>query len=415
MVGLVLLILAAVGAIAVAAVRKQAARIDAVWRAAADELGMHFRPGALFASRTIDGHIHGSHVRVDKITKNSGNHSESFTRYRVDHPQPLDLGLKLQREGFFSGVSKFFGTQDIEVGDPTFDDEVVVKGLDPNRVVQFLTPSRRLRVLRLFQSFKNLEIDDRSLTYRSRGVAKVTREIVSTVRRLALATSRLSAQTPPDSPLDRAIEARREGRLDDALDHVQATPASGDAVDPEARMLEGQILEAGGRREEAAEVLERASRESPEDDELEELAREAAAPPEPEAEPEPPADAEIQVEAFCQELFAPNVMSFEARRKFDERYKDRSVRWSGKLRQASHYSIDLVFGSTPGTKLVLDLHEFTDGPFGRTVQAIVQMPEEALERLQSRIGDEIHFEGSLVSCDPLMRNIYVQSAAPVEA
>jgi len=415
MIGLVLLALAVAGAIVVAAVRKQTARTDTVWREAADELGMHFRPGALFVSRTIDGHMHGSHVRVDKITKNAGNHSESFTRYRVDHPQPLDLGLKLQRESFFSGVSKFFGTQDIEVGDPAFDDEVVVKGFDPDRVVQFLTPSRRLRVLRLFQAFKDLEIDDRTITFRSRGLAKVAREIVSTVRRLALATSRLSAETPPDSPLDRAIEARREGRLDEALDHVQAAPAADGAADPEARMLEGQILEAGGRRDEALEVLERASREYPEDEELEELARETAAVPEPEAEPEPPTDEEIQVEAVCQDLFAPNLMSFEARRKFDERYKDRSVRWSGTLRQASHYSIDLVFGSKPGTKLVLDLHEATDGPFGPTVQAIVQMPEEALERLQSRVGNEIHFEGSLVSCDPLMRNIYIGSATSVEA
>jgi hypothetical protein len=415
MIGLVLLIVALAGAIVVAAVRKQTARVDTVWREAADELGMHFRPGALFVARSIDGFMHGSHVRVDKITKNAGNHSESFTRYRVDHPQPLDLGLKLQREGFFSGVSKFFGTQDIEVGDPAFDGEVVVKGHDPSRVVEFLTPSRRLRILRLFQSFKGLEIDDRSLTYRSRGVAKVAREIVSTVRRLALATSRLSAEAPPDSPLDQAIEARREGRLDEALEHVQANPAPDGAVDPEARMLEGQILEAGGRREEAAEVLERASVESPEDEELEELAREAALPPEPEAEFEPPVDAEIDVDALCEELFAPDLMSFEARRKFDERYKDRSVRWSGKLRQASHYSIDLVFGSKPGTKLVLDIHEFTDGPFGRTVQAIVQMPEETLERLQSRIGDEVHFKGSLVGCDPLMRNVYVGSATPVEA
>ena len=50
----------------------------------------------------------------------------------------------------------------------------------------------------------------------------------------------------------------------------------------------------------------------------------------------------LDVATVSNDLFASSVMSFDARRLFDERYKGRSVRWSGELQSLTSYQIDRV-------------------------------------------------------------------------
>jgi hypothetical protein len=56
------------------------------------------------------------------------------TQLRVRFPNPLGIGLSLT-QGRVSGLGKFFGVQDIELGDPAFDPVFVVKG-GPEPVVR---------------------------------------------------------------------------------------------------------------------------------------------------------------------------------------------------------------------------------------------------------------------------------------
>ena len=44
------------------------------------------------------------------------------------------LYFKLYREGFFSSIGKFFGMQDIEIGDPFFDDQFIIKGNNTEKI-----------------------------------------------------------------------------------------------------------------------------------------------------------------------------------------------------------------------------------------------------------------------------------------
>jgi len=388
--------------------RKQ---VTEAWDQAATQLGMRFTPGTFIRSKSIEGRLHDNRVRVDTFTRSSGKHSTTFTRYRIDFPRALGLGLNLKEQGFISGVAAFFGSQDIETGDPQFDPRVVVKGADPRHIARFLTPARRLRIVRLFQNHPGCEIKDHAIEWSRRGGVTETAQLVTTVRRLAFAAARLCSDSEADQSLDQALEARREGRLDDA-----------------------------------AKVLERASRDDPEDEELGEWARETRdvgdgipalpapeaeversadepAPPVPTPEPEPelpvvepvsveplaPGDASdgLAVAAVCEDLFASDVMSFDARRRFNELYKDRIVRWSGELKRVDSFRSDMVFKGDSGTRMVLDVHEVAGSAFGRTAQAIVRLPTEALEGLRPRVGEQIAFEGRLLSCDALMRNLFV--------
>ena len=72
--------------------------------------------------------------------------------------------------------------------------------------------------------------------------------------------------------------------------------------------------------------------------------------------------------------------------------------------------MDFVFGNDPGTKAVVELIELDGSLFGRTVQAILGLPPEAHKTLEPRRDARIAFEGRLVGCDALVRNLYVADA-----
>ena len=137
--------------------------------------------------------------------------------------------------------------------------------------------------------------------------------------------------------------------------------------------------------------------------------------PEPTATPtNPPDDVRLDVASVCEELFNPKMMSYEANRLFDDRYKDATVRWKGTARRASSYSYDFEFGDGGGTKAELDIYEVKQQYGSRTVKAFVQLPVEAAAAIGGRIGEEIEFEGRLMTCEGSARRLYVADARMVD-
>ena len=139
----------------------------------------------------------------------------------------------------------------------------------------------------------------------------------------------------------------------------------------------------------------------------------APAPSEPEPVSQPsgmPDDLRLDVASVCEELFDPKVMSYEANRLFDDRYKDVTVRWKGTARRASAYSYDFNFGDGGGTKAELDVYEVKQQYGSRTVKAFVQLPTDAAADIGGRIGEEIEFEGRLMTCEGSARRLYVADA-----
>jgi len=116
-----------IGAV-VAYARKLSVQTRAAWSQAAGQLGMTFTPATTFKTGIIAGTSHGFNVKIDTFSRSSGNNSSTtYTRYVVSGGGiPNSLGVKGQ--GFFSGLRRAFGGQDIEVGDPAFDSAAIVTG-----------------------------------------------------------------------------------------------------------------------------------------------------------------------------------------------------------------------------------------------------------------------------------------------
>ena len=136
--------------------------------------------------------------------------------------------------------------------------------------------------------------------------------------------------------------------------------------------------------------------------------------PEPASTPnEPPGDLRLDVASVCEALFDPKIMSYEANRLFDDLYKDATVRWKGTTRRANVYSYDFNFGDGGGTKAEFDVYEVKQQYGSRTVKAFVQLPEDAAADLGARIGEDVQFEGRLISCEGSARRLYVLDARMV--
>lgn len=100
-----------------------------------------------FASRTrltldadtlsVRGHL-GS-VAVELRTESE--EGRFFTCLTLAPAKPMDLGLRLTRQGTFQFIATFFGSRDVTVGDEDFDATFVVKGRDEAAVRAFFAAS----------------------------------------------------------------------------------------------------------------------------------------------------------------------------------------------------------------------------------------------------------------------------------
>ena len=419
------------------------------WAQAARTLRLDYPTPGLFKNQEMSGSIGRFFVRADTYVVSSGKSSQTYTRFRVQFPQSLQLQLKLSKQGFFNAVFRFFGSQDVEVGDPRFDDGVVVKGSDPEQIRKFLTPARRARIQRLFSSCSSAEIEDTEVRWVKRGMMHEPSKLVSTVHSLLRVSSSLCFERPEDASLTRAMGALGVGDVDQALatvvlttesarsplstendaeqEELQAHDGGQDEVagspqqdlempqqqaPVEEQVLAGELLYLGGKRDEAREAFEVARTMAPDDPEISDWV-ERASQPEP-ALPVPddgPTGAiELDQHRICDELFQPGVNSFQITNRFERSFQGRAVRWNGCLVRVESFRFDLVFGNSPGVKAIVEIHESELVTYGdQKIMAVVQLPENEYGPLRELVKQEIVFEGLLLKVDGFMRNIYVSS------
>ena len=436
---------------AIKAARNNSRRVADAWSAAASQLGLQFTPGSFTRRKSINGSILGKRVEVESFTRNSGSKSSHIvTRYRIHHPERLVDGLEIKPRGLLSGAAAFFGAQNISTGDADFDSRVVVKGSAANRVAGYLTPARRTEVLRLLDEFKGIKIDDQVLEWTKRGVPKNPAEIVEVVSQLSSAAQVLSGATG-DSDGDAIRTAAVAGAagvvgaagvagVATAASAASAAGVPGAArVSRAARAIENiaipatvagaaaAILDMAKGKPipvQASAAIRERERLLAADADFAPAAKPATTPvaaraPEPTAAPglsaAAPASAtaagEVDMAEACAQLFTRSITSTEAKKRFEERYKGKRVHWSGNLRRASTYSVDIVFKGGPGTKATFGLPVPAEGGLGGSVQAVIQLAPAAAEGLRSRVGEQISFEGRLLSCDTLVRTFNIADAS----
>ena len=132
---------------------------DDVWRRLSEEIGAEFVEGGLWKENKVQVHVGPWTVTLDTFTVSTGHSHIAFTRMRAPYVNPEGFRFTIYRKGFFSDFGKLVGMQDIEAGDPEFDEAFIIKGNDEGKVCG-LFANRKIRQMIQDQRQFRLEVKD---------------------------------------------------------------------------------------------------------------------------------------------------------------------------------------------------------------------------------------------------------------
>jgi hypothetical protein len=138
-----------------------------VWQRLCQEIGAEFVSGGLWKGSKVQARVGPWTITLDTYTVSSGESSETYTRIRAPYVNPDGFRFTIYRKGVFSDLGKLMGMQDIEVGEPEFDEAFIIKGDDEFKV-RDLFANPRLRALIQAQPRIRLEVKDDEGWFRGR-------------------------------------------------------------------------------------------------------------------------------------------------------------------------------------------------------------------------------------------------------
>lgn len=109
------------------------------WQKVAEEMGFQLVEGGFFKTDKIIGTLYDWTITLDTYTVSTGKSAVTYTRIRAPYKYKDDFQFKIYRKGIFSNLGKIFGTQDVEVGLPSLDENFIIQGNDQGKMKTLFT------------------------------------------------------------------------------------------------------------------------------------------------------------------------------------------------------------------------------------------------------------------------------------
>jgi hypothetical protein len=132
---------------------------EEVWRQLCSEIGAEFVEGGFWRGNKVQARVKEWTVTLDTYTVSTSKSHVTYTRIRAPYVNKDGFWFTIYRRGFFSELGKRLGMQDIEIGDPEFDRDYVIKGNDEAKVLA-LFGDPRIRQLIQAQPSIHLQVKD---------------------------------------------------------------------------------------------------------------------------------------------------------------------------------------------------------------------------------------------------------------
>lgn len=107
---------------------------DEIWRQLCNEIGATFVEGGLWKGTKVLAQVKEWVITLDTYTVHANNATITYTRIRAPYVNKDGFRFNIYRKNIFSGIGKFFGMQDVEVGYPEFDNAFIIKGNDDSKL-----------------------------------------------------------------------------------------------------------------------------------------------------------------------------------------------------------------------------------------------------------------------------------------
>lgn len=157
---------------------------EEAWRQLCNEIGTEFIEGGFWKGSKVQAHVGPWTVTLDTHTVHTGHAHFKYTRMRAPYVNPDGFRFTIYSKGLLSELGKLLGMQNIEVGDPEFDETFVVKGSDEARVRE-LFADPEVRSLMLAQRQVHLSVKDDEGWFGARfpeGVDELHFQVVGEIR-----------------------------------------------------------------------------------------------------------------------------------------------------------------------------------------------------------------------------------------
>lgn len=405
------------------------------WGAVAVQFGLDFRPGSGFSSfGQLNGSVGVTQVAVDIFSRGSGDSKQQYTRYRLNFPSIAEEAFLMKKEKPFSAIARIFGSSDDLIGDPDFDSRVELRAPDPTAVNRYLTPARRMAVLRLMEGNDFVEIGPRALTVEQRGVELDSARVHAMITYLVDVAFVLGSP----SEVDLALQKQERGDLADAVVALHELNDVQDAAPNSfTQLLEAEALVAMGEGEQASNLLDELPVFDAELGEWKNVANnhltpidlkpiqppppKVSTPPTTPRSPEPAPTARsssapkqavdrstvsLDQDAVIEDLFGSSRLSFDVEQRFFDVYELAKIEWRGTVQNSRNFRSDSDFQGA-GVKATVEIGSRGESKLvSNQVRAIVHFAEGT--NLEN--GSPIRFSGTLIRADRYMRNLFVAGA-----
>jgi hypothetical protein len=113
-----------------------------IWKQLSDQVHGRFLEGGFWKGDKVLVEHGPWTLTLDTFAIHTGEVTIVYTRMRAPYVNPGGFRFHVYRKSVFSGIAKRLGMQDIEVGDPVFDDDFIVQSSDPSRARELLSNAR---------------------------------------------------------------------------------------------------------------------------------------------------------------------------------------------------------------------------------------------------------------------------------
>jgi hypothetical protein len=132
---------------------------DEIWSQLSHDIGGTFAAGGVFGTSKVTLSHRQWVITLDTFAVSTGKVTVIYTRLRAPYVNPDGFQFNIYRKSVFSWMGKMLGVQDVEVGEPFFDDEFIIQGTTEPFVKQLLA-NPEIRHLMQLQPDVHFQVKD---------------------------------------------------------------------------------------------------------------------------------------------------------------------------------------------------------------------------------------------------------------
>lgn len=160
------------------------ARQKESWKNAARRLNLHFSEGGSLSKMSMRGTLRGKRIRVRHEIDRHARSNLHFANVSVSLQAPCWRRISLSRRIFDDEVATFFGGEDREMGDSSFDSDFRIQGELDDELRQHLNdPKVRSAIRAISRQYESFELENGAVKIRPYGMFTCESELTRVIER----------------------------------------------------------------------------------------------------------------------------------------------------------------------------------------------------------------------------------------